>query len=498
MNFRYLFTVILIVLAFPAVAQFEGSAFTGTGRGAVNAFAKDYQATGINPANVAIGNKWDRQFVLGLGEIGFSSYAAGFDKEQQSDAWLAIDDEISYEEKVDAALGFAGEPLTLNTTITYLGFAAHTANAGSFSFTIQENIAHYSEFNTEAARNLFLGFNSPYFDMLELENGETRTQETITEAERELIELGYSSSPIRGGQLYSPSEIRSLWYRSYGLTYGKGILSNDKVQLYGGVTVEYLEGYMFIDALIENDEVDDAFASSTPGLGIDYGESTLEGDEFTPVGSGFGVDLGLTLELNDKFRFSASVVDIGSITFDKNIHQAKDTLLADTREDGIDSYNFFTEFDDFLGEDGALEWSPVGERTVNLPTTLRTGVFYKINDQFNAGLDVNIPFSNTPGAIETIAVGGGIDYMPVDGIRLSTGFTTGGGYGFNVPFGINFITKGGGYEAGIAFRDVKYFFTQDDPVISFAFGFLRFRFGNMQTEYPSRMYNSGGGSTLPE
>jgi hypothetical protein len=55
-----------------ASVQMENAAFTETGRGASFAFLSDYQALGINPANLGIGNRYNKKYTLGILRAGAS------------------------------------------------------------------------------------------------------------------------------------------------------------------------------------------------------------------------------------------------------------------------------------------------------------------------------------------------------------------------------------------------------------------------------------------
>ena len=60
-------SLFLICLSTSIYAQTERAAFTETGRGAANAFVTDYHALGINPANLAFGNEYNKQLTIGFG-----------------------------------------------------------------------------------------------------------------------------------------------------------------------------------------------------------------------------------------------------------------------------------------------------------------------------------------------------------------------------------------------------------------------------------------------
>jgi len=254
-----------------------------------------------------------------------------------------------------------------------------------------------------------------------------------------------------------------------------------------------MQGLFVVDLNLEGGEVKDAYVSATPALDIDLGDdedniSQVEGTSFTPVGDGFGFDLGLTAEVSDQFRVSASITDIGSITFDGNVFTSRDTIVFDIETQGIGSYNVFSNYDLFAGDDGVFEWNGERERKVSLPTQFRAGIGYFHNENLRLGVDFAFPLNDEAGNIERMALAFGAEYLPTYSVSLSAGIGAGDNFGFRVPFGINFIVAEGSWELGLATRDLMYALRDDRPNISLVMGLLRFRFGSMEQATPSRMY----------
>ena len=75
-------------------------------------------------------------------------------------------------------------------------------------------------------------------------------------------------------------------------------------------------------------------------------------------------------------------------------------------------------------------------------------------------------------------MGVGADYRPISWLKLSSGFTTGAGYGKSLPLGLTFVTPV--WEAGISTRDVIGLFDESSPYSSVAFGLLRFKIGGSE------------------
>jgi hypothetical protein len=120
----------------------------------------------------------------------------------------------------------------------------------------------------------------------------------------------------------------------------------------------------------------------------------------------------------------------------------------------------------------------VEQTTIKLPGTMRLGASLDLGKIAQIGIDLVAPFDREiPGSVNGLAYGIGGELRLAGGkVQLMAGFTGGGGYGYQMPLGINFVLGGGAYEVGIASRDAVTFFTQNSPTVSAAFGFARVRF----------------------
>lgn len=488
-------TFLLAALLLPvmASAQLDNAAFTETGRGAVSAFVTDYQALGINPANLAFGNQYNKKYTLGLGQVGISFYSEAFDRNDFTQAILGVDDDLTLEEKRQAGLDFAQSDLALNTYTTMFGFAMNTENAGSFAVSLNFRTNYYSKFNDVGANQLFNGYIDPYFDQWQLSDGMVVPNGGPDSEFLDEVELGVSSDPQFATDLYSDMRIKAMAFTELNFGYGRHVYESDELSIFAGAGVKYLQGLFVMDLNIENNEVTDAYIAATPALGIDLGDgednpSFVEGDGYTPVGSGFGFDLGVAAEISEQFRVSASVVDIGSVLYDGNVYTSADTVVFDIETQGINSYNVFTNYDAFAGDDGVFEWNGEEERRVKLPTQFRAGMGYFHNERLRVGLDFAFPLNDEAGSIENFAFAFGAEYLPSPGVRLSAGIGAGDNYGFRVPFGVNFVVGEGSWELGFATRDLMYAFRDKRPNLSLVMGLLRFRFGEMEQGSPSRMF----------
>lgn len=485
----------ILLLSLSANGQTERYAFTESGRGAVNAFVTDYHALGINPANLAFGNEYKKKFTLGLGQVSFTNYGEGFNRNELRDAITGVNDELSIQEQFRAAERFRNSVLSLDASVLGLGFAVNTEKAGNFAFSAGARFSHYSKFNATAADHLWRGFADPYFDQWVLQDGTTVQNGGPDSPLLNNVVRGISTNPEFAASLYNGSRVRSVAYTEYNLGYGRQIVGKEDFTLNAGVGVKYLQGFYVLNVQLEDNKVLNAFTASSPGLDINYGSgalsnpSAVSGTGFKPVGSGMGFDLGLSAEVGEKLRISASITDIGSITFDGNVYQSADTVVFDMESIGITSYNVFNEFDVFAGDDGLFKWEGKREQKVNLPTQLRFGLGYFASEKFRLGLDVALPLNEEPGNMEKLAFALGADFIPTRAVRISGGLAAGESAEFRIPLGLTFVAGDGAWEAGFATRDALYFIRSERPNLSIAMGFLRFRFGNMDKGVQSRMFN---------
>lgn len=475
----------------------ENASFTETGRGASFAFVTDYQALGINPANLALGNRYNKKYTLGLGQVGLSFYSEAFTKEQLIDGITDVDGSLTVAEKQQAALDFADSDYSVNLFSNLFGFAVNTENAGYFAVSLNLRTSFYSTFNDVGASQLFTGYIDPYFDQWEVRNEDGSTSiidNGGADSDRlDDVILGIASNPQFASDLYRDSRLKAMAFTELNFGYGRNVYESEDISINAGVGVKYLQGLFVVDLNLEGGQVQDAYISATPALDIDLGDgednpSFQEGSGYSPVGDGFGFDLGVNAEISDQFRVSASITDIGSINFDGNVYSSNDTIVFDTETNGIDSYNVFGNYDAFAGDDGVFEWNGQRERKVNLPTQFRVGFGYFHDEKLRVGLDLAFPLNEEPGNIEKMAFAFGAEYLVASSVSLSAGIGAGDNFGFRVPFGVNFVVGEGSWELGLATRDLMYAFRDDRPNLSLVMGLLRFRFGDMEQGNPSRMY----------
>jgi hypothetical protein len=458
MKLSHLLLFLSFLVSFnPLQAQHELNNFSATGRGGViNTFANDYQALGVNPANLGRSNPAVVSFTLVEGGFGANSQA------MRRDVWRNFlnhpEEPLSLENRRQLAQMFANDNvLNLQLEINTFALSVQHPKLGGIALSNRHRFASHVRMNQTMAEVFFFGQNAPVFA---------------------------TGQPVRVAEAIQGSSVQGSYLNEWNLAYGRKVLSLPGFELALGAGYRYVQGIGAFE-LTSLDGEFSAFHSLSPIFKVDYGRHLLDPNfnlrererGLQPVGSGHGFDLGLSAEITKSFRLALSVTDIGSMQWEGNLLVSGDELLKPFDAEGATSYDFFGEAAD-IGEQinkTSFSYGPRSSLTKQLPTRLRTGIGFQAHEKLELGLDVVVPLNNSPGNIPEAFVGLGVDYRPVRFLRLSSGLTTGAGDYWNLPLGLGLVTSA--YEFGIGTRNILGMASDRNPGMSVAVGFLRFKIG---------------------
>ena len=471
------FTAIFLLSVNVSYSQLEMSAFNQTGSAYALTALTDYQSLGVNPANLG----WSRnehRMNLGLFENGLMVYSEPLTKKQVTgDLFGGGDPFSSKAERQQAIDNFSGSLLMIRASTMAIGFSYQDEKIGGFAFQARNRIMWRNNINYNSASFLFEGYNDPYFDIKEpLGDGDT---------------IGYASNPEKASFLYAPSVLSHVWYYEYILGYGRKFVDKENFKFYAGVDVKLIQGLGIMQVYIDESYDVDAYSALNPFYQVEYNEPTpsqMTGDNLQTSGLGWGLDLGVTFEIQNDIKVSLALNDLGEVKWDGNVYTGLDADIEENESSGLNSYNIFDEADGILADNTNYGgWKGMEDMTEKLPTTTRVGASYQVlkmqEDEVNleVGLDVLIPIvDDVPGAFRKPVFAVGTVYEPAEWVRIGVGFTHSKEFKSNVPIGITFIPakqENVTWEIGFATRDFITIFTQNNPNLSVSFGFLRFSFG---------------------
>jgi len=470
------FTLLTLMLfTMIGFAQMEISSYNATGGGYSTTFLSDYQCLGINPAN--LGWTWTKNSMnLGFMETAMGIYSEPLTRKQVLGDMFNEDINLTSAEKAQAAADFTDTRMWAQGGVTWLGFSYQHEKIGGFAISIRDRMLWNTVLNDTAANFLFQGYNyTPYFDSLANPGTDSTT--------------GWSTHPDYAVNVYRGSNLHAVWYREYNFGYGRKIIEKDDFIWYGGIGIKYITGYGSFQYKDSGNELL-AYSALSPIFEVDYDEpspSLLTSTGLKKVGDGVGFDLGFTFMLKQKIKIGLAVNDIGWIWWNGNVYQGNNVKVSTIETAGLDNYNIFAQGQLIVADnapDDPSMWTGLESKKVALPMNFRGGASWKIIPNLEVGLDSYIPLNkDIPGRYEKPMISVGTHYDPAKWVQLSLGVVSGGKVGTNVPFGVSFFpvrNENTTWQLGFATRDMISWFKSTNATPSFAFGFLRFTFGELK------------------
>ena len=299
-------------LALPtaALAQNELSNFSATGRGGViNTFASDYQAIGINPAN--LGRNPNFRVAFTIGELGAGVGSQSLSKTTFKHIIYDGSQSIGPAEKATLVSQFSGDNvLNLNVDTNLFGLAVTLPNGlGGIAFSSRQRIAGHLAMNRNAADIIINGQNAAIIRQY-YPTPNTSGTPTPTNPGAPLI------STVLDG-----TSIQAAVTNEFNIAYGVQVLDKTGFKLSAGVGYRYIQGIGIADIRATGGNLT-AYTSLSPIFDVKYGSLASSptfnyetGSGLHPVGHGNGFDFGLSAEVGKIVRLGASITDVGSMTW---------------------------------------------------------------------------------------------------------------------------------------------------------------------------------------
>jgi hypothetical protein len=478
----WLSALMLLISWDRAFAQSEASDFARIGHaGFLSTVVTDYQCVGINPANLGFvptrdvysfstplssGSERSRKtFAVSLGEGGASIRSDALSKSDMIDILLQRGTAVKFSEadKVAAAKAFSGKGLRFNLDIMPFAFAYQHESIGGFALSVRERVNGTFVLNEQAAKLMFQGRHSDYFDSTALNwRGDT---------------IGYARNPQKFSKLFDGTILSMSWLREFAISYGIQVFEDSSTSIYVGVAPKFLQSYAYLEARVA---AGDLLAQSalSPYFAINYGKATtpsaITGTALVPIGEGYGLDAGVTVKYQD-WTFSGSIIDIGSVTYNGNVFAAGDTVLNGLGSEGFDSYNLFEEAPKITGEGQYFRWEGLMSAKSELPMRLRFGTSWQQSKRWSYGVDCIIALNDVAGALRQTLISSGVDYRPKDWLNIGLGLAHGANMGLTMPTSIMFSIMNGRWQLGISTLDLTSLFSNVNPVVSGIIGVARIR-----------------------
>lgn len=246
---------------------------------------------------------------------------------------------------------------------------------------------------------------------------------------KEFLELVFQGNEIGRTYNFDQLSFQAAWYRSISLSWAKNFYQSEDGMLKSinaGITGKYIMGISYVEMDVSNaslttDEVSKItleYQALTQSSSHE-GDSDITLDPLQPLGSGIGLDIGGTAELQNGIIFGLSLTDIGSINWTENVESNKETLVTvieELTEDEIDSVSAGNKV-----ATGDTEFSTA------LPTALRFGVnvplekFVPMLGELNLFLNYHQGFSDDFANSTAPRLSFGADFRPIKYVGIMAG-----------------------------------------------------------------------------
>ncbi len=250
---------------------------------------------------------------------------------------------------------------------------------------------------------------------------------------------------------FNETQVRSWWVRDFSATYAHQFYLPGVKFLSAGVSAKLIQGFGYFGI----EDFNSHFTTDPDSFVITGRASMLAhytGAEFlaqmegpasfelfpSPVGHGFGIDIGVMAELDNGLAFGISLVDIGSMTWDRNA-----TEISADEDIYLNDFSNGTQLDELQSKLNGKEKS-ITSFSTSLPTTLHVGASMKFvrllgkSDQVIFAASLRQGFNNMPGTSTSPRIGLGTEWDFIGGIPLRTGVAFGGYSPVALALGVGF------------------------------------------------------------
>lgn len=420
-----------VLLAGPAIAQDRNNP-RGVGMArTMNSTATGIETFGVNPA--LLGRPDNRSLDIGLVPLGIQVRTELFSYEIYQKYFTGVEgptgERVSKyltQEDKDELLSLIPEKAGTWTTfdITSFSIAIHNDVIGGLGFGVTDHVG------------------------------------LLTYLSRDFFRMGLVGLDSAGSTYnFGGTSMSAWWWREYNFTYARKIPIELPVftNIYAGFSYKMVRGYGVFETVRYNTTFGNTlvgnqyelngnadFLVRRSGIGMFQDGAETDVTPFPdPAGSGSAFDIGLSADIGTGLRVSASVVNIGSITWDQNVVETE----------GSGSINIVNPF--------SIEGTDSLERTLrgtnrpgeafstDLPTQLRVGVAMRSDQvaflewlpgRMLLAADYTQGFNESLGNTTTPRLSLGMEYRLIPLLPLRTGIAIGGDDSFRwaAGFGLDF------------------------------------------------------------
>lgn len=457
---KSLLTFAICLLTSSIFAQVDMGLPSVTGKGgAANGVVKDWECIGINPAN--LGWKKNHDFSMSFLIGGISVQSRALDYQQLQTAIMNPSDTFSKaDKKLFADLFTCQDGLNMQTNLDWLTFSFKIPKVGGFAMNVRDRTFGHITLSKNSADVLFNGMDAAIF--------------------KDTMNFVKNISTFFDG-----TRVGYMRYREMNLSYGTklfgigGTKDSSNVSFYGGFGFKYLWGLGNFETIIENGVLT-GHSSLSSKSGVNYDSiKDFDPETVSSVGNGTAWDVGMGIGIG-KMKITFSAVDMGKITWDKNVLVAEDTLLPKPSQfnfAGINSWNMAEQGSNMFNKEGIIKFKPGPAYETQLLSKFRLGIGYEFTRRFVMGADMVLPMTSNPSNLDNAFFAFGFELELARDLAFSMGLAGNSNYGFSMPFGLKLGHFFKIMEVRVATNDIlTYIAPGKNPNISLAMSLFCFNY----------------------
>jgi hypothetical protein len=453
------FNIILIILTFflsiiiftYSKAQTDlGTSFI-TGKPGATIISRDYEAIGVNPANLGLDD--NNRFSLGIGAVNFNLQAKGIkfkdlissfsDKNNTNNNNNEIINYSNNDNKNSIKISspqvtqilnlINNEGINMNTGVTLAGMSLHLGRLGGIGISLRDRvIMHFSNNN----------LTEPNLDSL----------------------LNAKNAPP-ASWVINGTKANIEYLRELNVAYGVKLPHLlPLLDIYAGFGYRYIAGLGYVNLKSFNNST----ILQTSINSSNYAENITDllhvplksADIFNADGRGSAIDIAANAVLLKKIKFGIAVVNIGSVKWN-SVQQANLTNAGiDTLQKHVNTLK------DLFNQESLFKNLP--GFTTQLPAECRIGAGIKLTRFLEVGADIAKPLNNPYGYYSQTIMSAGLQLNLFKMFIVNTGISGNRNIGWNLPVGITISTHGF-YDIYFATNDIlTYVNKTKNPMFSFA------------------------------
>ncbi|HEX2897804.1 MAG TPA: DUF5723 family protein [candidate division Zixibacteria bacterium] len=238
---------------------------------------------------------------------------------------------------------------------------------------------------------------------------------------KDIMDLLLNGNSFADSVIVTGSYSDGIAYAQAGFSYGHLLYEAGSRQLAIGGTIKYIRG-IGVEEIVKLDGIAATLATGFQGTGS-IAARTATG------GSGYGVDLGAALKLNQNYTIGARLENVlGSINWNKDTEEhgidfSFDTMTINNANDSV-----------IVSNDYSID---IPSFSTRLPTVMTLGVA-NTSGKLRWGIDWEQGFKRTAESSTKPRLSIGLEWLQLGMMPLRAGFSTGGGRGESFSFGSGF------------------------------------------------------------